>query len=82
MSDEPPPTEPTPETPPGNPLLFGSVGIGLLLVAALVNRDADPGLPVYIAHTLFLLGLAALGGAAFLWYRQAQHSEKERDPEV
>jgi hypothetical protein len=73
----------TPETPQtGSPILFGGSGLGLLLVSVFLGREAEPGLTVYVARTLFFLGIAGIITAVALWYKQAQEPEKERDPEV
>jgi hypothetical protein len=74
-----PPTAPPPA---GNPTLGGAIGLGLLLLSVFLGRGADAGVPVYVARTLFFVGLAVIVAAVSLWYRQAQHPEKERDPEV
>ena len=72
---------PTPTT-PGNPTLLGAVGLVLLFVSVFLNREADPGVPMYVGRTLFFIGLGVIVAAGTLWYRQAQEPEQERDPEV
>ncbi len=68
--------------PPGNPFLGGLVGIGLLITSLLLSQSREPIGLYILGRFLFVAGLAAIGGAVYLWYRQTNEPEQEREPEV
>lgn len=67
---------------PSSPWNPGLLGIGLLLTSVFIAQSRDPGDLLYVGRFLFLAGLALLAWTGYLWYRQAQDPDQERDAEL